>query len=383
MVLFEKKENCTGCSACVYACKQRCITMHNDAEGFWYPEVDESKCIDCGLCQRACPIITPLKTNPTVTAYAAVNTDDAVRMQSSSGGVFSLLAELVLKQDGVVFGAGFDENMSVQHMCIDNESEIGVLRSSKYVQSKIGDAYCNAKQFLDEGRLVLFSGTPCQIAGLRAYLKKDYENLICQDLICHGVPSPAVWQQYLHFRSAQAESEPTGITFRNKAHSWKKYSMHFSFANGNVYESEFTMDAYMRSFLADLSLRPSCYQCHFKTLNRHADITLADFWGVQKVAPDFDDDKGTSLVLIHSEKGANIWKQLQPYIKSQEVSLEESVQYNPSAYRASKLPVNRDAFMTEIMTSEFSYVVKKYTKQKFFIKAIRFTKRCIKRMLRL
>lgn len=212
MIQLDKKQTCTGCHACAAKCPKQCIKMISDTEGFWYPQIDEEECINCGLCERVCPIITPIKFEDPFSpmAYACYNRDEKVRLASSSGGIFTLIAEAVLKQGGVVFGAGFDEDFNVCHQCVERVEDLDKLRMSKYVQSKIGETYREAENFLKENRLVLFTGTPCQIGGLKAYLGKSYDNLITQDIICHGVPSPMVWEDYLAFRKNPTAAAPRG-----------------------------------------------------------------------------------------------------------------------------------------------------------------------------
>lgn len=231
MINIIEKSKCNGCYACATACPKRCITMTVDEEGFWYPEIDTTSCVNCDACIKVCPIetsYTPL-TKKNITAYAAMHKEDFVRLNSSSGGIFSALATYVLEKGGVVFGAGLDEEFNVVHTYVENVEDLTVLRGSKYVQSKIGEAYKEAEIFLKKGKLVYFSGTPCQIEGLLAYLKRPYENLITQDLICHGVPSPKVWREYVDYRRAEANgAKPRKIAFRAKNEGWKRYSVAFS-----------------------------------------------------------------------------------------------------------------------------------------------------------
>lgn len=282
MIEIIQKEKCSGCHGCVNACPKHCITMHPDTEGFWYPQINKEQCIACGLCEKVCPIIRKNESDDhfTTKAMAAINQDEEIRLKSSSGGVFTLIAEEIIKQGGAVFGAAFSEDFkSVHHICVDTVEGLDKLRGSKYVQSRIGDTYKQAKAFLEEGKKVLFTGTPCQISGLYAYLAKPYENLYTQDLICHGTPSPMVWKKYVEYREQKAASKTQRMFFRHKQYGWKTYAVLFEFANNTAYGKTLHEDAFMKVFLSNICLRPSCYACSFKTLHRESDLTLADFWG--------------------------------------------------------------------------------------------------------
>lgn len=276
----------------------------------------------------------------------------------------------MIDRGGVVFGAVFNDNFEVEHKYIETKENIELLRGSKYVQSKIGTSYRQVKDFLESGREVLFSGTPCQIAGLKNYLVKAYSNLLTVDLICHGVPSPYVWQKYIKFRENKAGSEISKITFRNKKMGWRQYSVSFLFTNNTEYNKIYSNDLYMTAFLKNISLRPSCYNCRFKTLNRPSDITLADFWGVQNIFPEIDDDKGASLIFINSQLGEKIYSEILDNIVYKEVDILDAVKYN-SAAKKSPLPhINREKFINDINIYTFDKLVNKYCKDRISIKLI-------------
>lgn len=220
MIKIKNKAACCGCKACAAVCPKKCIKMVTDREGFWYPEVDQSACINCGKCERVCPVLNRKKRQPRKfgrKAYAAINTDPEIRFQSSSGGIFTAIAEAIIDRGGVVFGAAFDKEFAVRQVFAETKEDLAAFRGSKYVQSDMGDAYSSVLRFLQSGRIVLFSGTPCQIGALKSFLGKEYPNLITVDLICHGVPSPMVWEKYVrHRRSLDSDSQLRTVQFRDK-----------------------------------------------------------------------------------------------------------------------------------------------------------------------
>lgn len=308
-VKIVRKADCCGCNACQQICPQKCISMVEDSEGFRYPEVDESRCTSCGLCQKICPVINaPEKDDSIISAYACYSKDSDKRIRSSSGGMFHLLADYVLEQSGIVFGAGFDDGYNVRHMAVADNAELEKLFGSKYVQSDTADTFSQIKQLLNAGNTVLFSGTACQISGLKSFLRKPYEKLITVDVLCHGAPSPLLWSNYLEEMKEIYHSQPEYITFRAKTQGWKQFSMRIEFENGSVYDRTLTEDTFLRLFLNNICLRPSCHDCKFKTLSRDSDISLGDYWGIENTHRDMDDDAGASVVIIHSQKGAELFE---------------------------------------------------------------------------
>lgn len=313
------KSKCTGCAACYSACPKGCIRMQEDNEGFLYPIVNENECIDCGLCQRICPTNVTKAPSPPKQILAIKNKQTEVRMRSSSGAVFSLLAEYVLKKGGVVFGAAFDEKWEVVHTYIERREELDGLRRSKYAQSRIGDTYTKVKKFLGDGRLVLFTGSPCQIAGLSSFLQKKHENLLMMDFVCHSVPSPKVWRKYLAELYTQITttngdknflSNIKDINFRDKTSGWKDYSFCLSLRTPRSEQTTtlripYYKNLYMNFFLSDTISRPSCSMCNQKQGRSGADITVGDYWWINAVHPKLDDDKGCSVVYIFTEKGCD------------------------------------------------------------------------------
>lgn len=308
MIEISKPRDCCGCSACVNICPKHCITMNEDNEGFLYPHVNKGKCVNCGMCEKVCPILKESKAQDPITAFAAYSKDDILRKCSSSGGVFSMLAETIIDAGGVVFGAKYDENWNVVIGSTSDKSGIAAMRGSKYVQASIGNSYMTAKKYLQEGKKVLYSGTPCQIAGLKSYLKKEFDNLLSVDLSCHGVPSPLVWRLYLNEILNTVNGAATNVLFRDKKPSWESFNftIRMDKDNGTAELSWPRLDnTFMKAFLGNLILRPSCSHCLFKEGRGCSDITLADFWGIDNIHHGLNDDKGISLVIARTNKGIN------------------------------------------------------------------------------
>lgn len=353
MININNKQNCCGCAACVQKCPKQCISLHEDNEGFLYPQVDFDSCIDCGLCETVCPFILPYDKCEPIQTLAAINKNDEIRMQSSSGGVFTLLAERVINEGGVVFGACFDDQWQVTLDYTETIEGLAAFRGSKYVQARMGDTYKQCEQFLKAGRQVLYTGSPCQIAGLHHYLRKSYDNLITCDFVCHGVPSPKVWRMYLKEVIAGANRAITDIKFRNKENGWKAFNFKLSYDEGTkttTLSSCHKENLFMRAFLGDMILRPSCHDCKAKQGRSMSDITIADFWGIQNLHPQMDDDKGTGLVLIHTQKGKEFFENLK--VKSLETNYDEVASINPAIVRSVKPHSNRDKFFAELDTTQ-------------------------------
>lgn len=355
------KELCTGCGACAASCPVGCIRMEPDAEGFLQPAVDSDKCISCNRCQKACPILnkTGLASGKTI-AYAAINEDEAVRLHSTSGGVFSMLCRWVLDREGVVFGAVYDKDFQVIHCQVDHSEDLNKLQGAKYAQSNLGDTFIRVKSNLTEGRYVLFSGTPCQVGGLLSFLDKPYDKLILVDLICHGVPSPKVWQHYIDYRRKQDADglSPVYINLRSKETGWPGYSIRFEYPDGKVYSAPNSQDPYLRGFVGNLYLRSSCHHCQFKGITRQSDFTLGDYWGVWSQLPEYHDGKGTSLVLLHSEKAHSIWNDLSSELRLSKVDPNQALTENPSALVSSACSQARALFFSRYQTEDFSALVR-------------------------
>ncbi|MDY2627561.1 MAG: polysaccharide pyruvyl transferase family protein [Lachnospiraceae bacterium] len=299
---------CCGCGACYNICPQSAISMQYDAEGFLYPRIDEKLCISCGKCRKACPSVSgQYNNNPEPDCYVAM-ADDDIRKNSSSGGMFTLFAEYVLDRAGAVCGAAYDSEFRVLHMIVNNKKDLEKLKKSKYVQSDTGRVYTEIQKLLKEGRPVLFCGCPCQVAGLRTYLGRDYEKLYTIDLMCHGAPSPGLFKKYL--QEKHGGRKITHVGFRDKDYYGWSTEMTVKYSDGTVYHGTRSVDPFYRAFLPLLSTRPHCGQCRFSVVPRQGDITLADFWGVEKYDPKYSDGKGTSILIINSPKGDAVLKEV-------------------------------------------------------------------------
>ena len=310
MIQITNKKDCSGCGACANICPKNCIRMERDEMGFAYPVVDADSCINCGRCEVVCPILNPAKENSPRAVLGAKNRDEAVRSTSSSGGTFFELAKATISRGGIVYGCALDEKLVARHIGVDTVDDLSALKGSKYVQSDVGTIYREVKKYLTEGREVLYSGTPCQIAGLKNYLGKEYDKLLLIDVLCHGVPSPGVFEDYLAYLGERFGSRPISVNFRNKEKSWKRLYFEVIFENGKRYFTFCGYDRYMSMFLNNISLRPSCYDCRFTTVNRQGDITLGDFWGIGRKYPERDDDKGISLIIVNTEKGERAYGEI-------------------------------------------------------------------------
>ena len=385
VALFNDKSACTGCHSCYNICPQKAINMVADEEGFLYPKIDSKKCVDCNLCRSVCAIHEKkdILKKSHLEAYAAVAQDKTIQQKSSSGGIFSLMAGSILHQNGVVIGARLaDDFQSVLHCAVEKPEDLELLRGSKYVQSEIGSIYRQVEQYLKQGRPVYFSGTPCQVDGLYRYLRTDYPQLYTQDLICHGVPSPLAWRKYIQEKQKCYGATVTSAFFRSKRNDWYDYSMLLQFDNGQEYCDTLRKDAFLSGFLSNIFLRPSCYNCRFKQVERAADITLADFWGIQKVYPELSDDCGTSLVLIHSEKGQALFNTIQSEAKIDPVDLDLAISHNSAAFRSVKAPACRQKFMKQIPNKNFHKLVKKAKSGSLYKRAGRMVKRILRKISR-
>jgi len=407
MIQIKKKQDCCGCQACVQRCPKQCISLIEDNEGFLYPEVNPDKCINCGLCEKVCPCKRIESYNPQPDNVLALkHNDEAIRRNSSSGGAFTAIATEILKNGGVVFGARFNEKWKVVHSYTETIEGLNAFRGSKYVQSSIGTTFLEVEQFLKEGRKVLFTGTPCQIKALYLFLHRQYENLVTMDFVCHGVPSPGIFRGYIQAclndiaRKGEKNTvslspsipfvipkrdvvipecmEVNDIRFRDKKNGWKKYSFALSLAEASAdgekiqfsLSNDITKNLYLKGFISNLYLRPSCYCCPAKGLTSGSDITVADFWGQEYNFPDFDNDRGVSCVIVNSDKGKNVIELLED-CTMMKVPFSFFYKYNPSIYKSVSLERSRYIFGRYISQSNSSFeeMIKK-AQQKSFIERV-------------
>ncbi len=439
MEIVEQKKECCGCHACYNTCPVQAIEMRSDEEGFLYPVILQDKCIQCNRCKNICPVLNKPANMPLQMAYGCYANKKEEQMSSSSGGLFSVLARKVLSENGLVCGAAYDKVQAVYHLIIDSEADLYRLKETKYVQSQIGDAFKTIKNKLEQEKIVLFSGTPCQVAGLRKYLGKEYENLLCIDLICHGVPSPEVWQRYkkeiangkeierVSFRNKNQGMSPITIdyylsdgnvikespevwqrykkeiangkeiervSFRNKNQGMSPITIDYYLSDGNVIKESYADSVYMKGFIqnlyvrpscfeckfkgtkrcSDLTLgdfwavkeyypdfdngngkgfiqnlyvRPSCFECKFKGTKRCSDLTLGDFWAVKEYYPDFDNGNGVSAVIVHSEKGRNWIEKIKSDVHILEVTTKEVACWNENLLVPAEMNQNRAEFFLQ------------------------------------
>ena len=357
MIEIYNRADCTGCSACANICPRGCITMKADSEGFLYPDVNIDMCVDCGLCEEVCPMMNKPMTHDIKGVYGAKNKDDSVRFTSSSGGMFTLFAEDILNRGGIVVGAALDENHTVKHCIVNSIDELPKLRGSKYVQSIIGDTYTKVRESLRAGKTVLFSGTPCQIAGLKKFLIKPFNNLITIDVVCHGVPSPRVYRKHLAEIASKAGEPITCVRFRDKSNGWKQGETLFFTEHSKVGAPK-RQEPYMRLFLNNIIIRPSCSDCAFNNKRSLADITIADYWGIDKQFPEFDDDKGVTLVIVNTESGKAIFESIKNKAEVITTDFAKGAEFNLAVAKSLPLHKKRGFFFTNIDNYSIDELVK-------------------------
>lgn len=311
--MITPKEFCTGCGACYISCPVKAIKMIRNYEGFFYPVIDQKVCIKCGKCKKICPISEHIKTDRLDHSYiiGCWSKNEIVRNNSSSGGIFSELAELIIKNGGIAVGAAYSRDFYVCHKVVKELKGISTLRTSKYIQSDNPyRSFPYIKEKLIENKIVLFSGTSCQVDGLYKYLGQDYPKLITCDLICHGVGSPIVFRRYLEMLEKIYHSDVSGVNMRDKSSGWHNYSIKITFRNKRIYKSSMKKDLFMRGYSSNLYLRTSCHNCKYRKFPRTADLTLGDFWRIEKWRPNLYNDLGISLVMINSNKGIDLFEKL-------------------------------------------------------------------------
>jgi coenzyme F420-reducing hydrogenase beta subunit len=362
--VFDKKEDCCGCTACQQICPTSSIEMKPDEEGFLYPEINQEACSDCGLCRKVCAFQNGYDTSNNFTSpyvYAVKHKKEDVRMASSSGGIFSAISDYILDNDGLVCGVAFDENMNVVHKIASTKEERDEFRGSKYVQSNLNNVYSEIKDLLKQNKVVLFTGTPCQNAGLKSYLhlaNAKMGNLVLCDIVCHGTPSPLLWMDHINFLEKKNNGKLIKHSFRYKKAGWRGYNVYALFDNGKNKLNSTDVKTYANIFSSDMALRPSCYNCKYCNLFRTGDITIADFWGIEKSMPDFDDNKGISLVLINTAEGQKLFENIKKNLIYKENNAKDCLQ--PNLQYPSKVSEKREQFWEDYRLNGYEYIVKKY-----------------------
>ena len=348
---------CAGCGMCEAICPSSAIQMQTDSHGFLHPTVDTAKCMDCGLCARKCPVSTLPQVSACTDVLTGYAKDETLLPASSSGAIFPVLAAEIIHRNGIVFGAAFDENFDVVHTATETLSELAALCSSKYIQSRIAvDCYSQVKKLLADGRWVYFSGMPCQVAALKSYLVREYETLITQDTACHSVPSPMVWKDYAAALEKQSGGKLTGFSFRNKMTGWESYHIHAEFDNGREFRQPAAGNPYQRGFIKGLYSRPSCFSCKFKGIERCSDITLADYWGVKGIQPEAYNPQGTSLILLHSDKGRALLESCKGKLQIT-TAADNAFTFNPAVLTPIQKPARYDEFWTGYGKTSFDELV--------------------------
>lgn len=355
---------CTGCQACRMVCPKDCISMVQKENGFLYPVIDNRVCISCGKCQKICPVANRYKDDGEVPeCYVAINKGEDIRKNSSSGGVFSEVAKKIHSESGVVFGAVFNDRQELNIVSCETWEDTKKARGAKYVQADVRDIYIDVEEALMKGKKVLYTGTSCQIGGLYAFLGHDYKNLVTMDTICHGVPSPKAWKQYKESIEKENGSKIIDVSFRCKDTGWQVYSLKMTLENGTVVKEKVTENIYMQAFMSHLTIRPSCYECSYKQVHRQADITLGDFWGIKKWNPNLDDDKGVSIVFLHSGKAKDIWNEVKERFETFEVSFSDAIKDNRSYMHSCEPSPYQKLFLERWKKQTFSKAAKIFCDQ--------------------
>lgn len=350
--------DCVGCGACANACPKNCLNMIADKNGFLHPEIKMVDCINCKACERVCPIINKkTKEDKPIPTYAVYSKNDDIRNSSSSGGLFYTVAKHIIENGGIVYGAAFDEDLYLSHKSVESLEDLHILQGSKYIQSDTKTCFKEIKNHLTANKIVLFCGTPCQVEALLCFLEKPYENLFTLDFICHGVPSPKAWQEYIKYQEKEFSSKACSVSFRDKSIGWLSYSYKITFSNNCEYLQQSYKDIYSKAFIQNISLRKSCYNCKFKTVNRNSDITMGDLWGIKTILPLITDDKGVSVAFIQSEKGNYLLEQIKEQLWLQEISSDSAIENNPSMIKSVYEHNFRDYFFQNLGKKSYESLV--------------------------
>lgn len=375
--------DCCLCKSCYNACPKDCISFTNEVKTFMYPEINKDICIKCNLCEKACPALNDAMLNAVqpIKAYAAKNVNDSIRMQSSSGGIFSSLAVQVIKNGGIVFGAQYDDDFNVKFTYVDNLEDLPKLYGSKYAQADIANSFNQAKELLDCGRTVLFSGCPCQIGGLNTFLGKKYDNLITMDFICHGILSDVLFKDYRSYLEQKHNSKIVSINFRDKSKGWENNSFKVVFADGNFEIQNGLDNIYMRCFYTNLAMKESCYSCNFRGFKSGSDFTVGDYWGAEIYHKDFIDGKGLSAITINTAKGVDFYNKIKDTIITKETTVENIAKTNKGLYISFEKHHNRNKFFEYAMQKGNAKALKKYCSVKKSDQCIKVLKGIVKKII--
>lgn len=330
MINIDSLEKCCGCAACVNACPKQCITMYSDKKGFFYPQIDANQCIHCELCEKVCPLIKKIEpVLPIMVEAVASKSVEDVKI-SSSGAVCHELSRYFIERKGVVYGAAWTDGFVVRHIRVTQKADLERIRCSKYLQSQISDIFKMVKADLANKRSVLFIGTPCQVAGLKSYLRKDYDNLVTVDFVCHGVPSQAIFNRIIADIEKHNGSIVKSVNFRSKKKSWREFGTEFHLQNGENIHIIHSKSFFFRGFMSNLYLRDCCHKCSFSNNRNCSDITVADLWGVEFVRPEMDDNTGMNLVLVRSLRGRELLEDCSCKFNRFEYDYQDALKYNPA-----------------------------------------------------
>lgn len=356
MEIFTDKNECCGCTACKNACPKNAITMQTDDEGFLYPVIDDALCVNCGICKNVCAFQNGCQKSQIQKSFAVKHKDADTRRASRSGGAFIAISDYILEKGGSVYGAAFDDDFSVKHIRAVTKEQRNRMQGSKYVQSVVGDSFARVKEDLQNGMYVLFSGTACQVAGLKRCLEKcDTSKLFTCDLICHGVPSPKIWREYLAYREKQYKGKVTNADFRDKSIGWSAHRESV-WIDGKKHMS----NGYTSLFYENEVERPCCYNCKYTSTDRPADFTLADFWGIDRVVKNFNDNKGVSLLLVNRDKAVELFDKIKEDIDFEQTDIQASIRSNPNIAHPTARPASREKFWEYYRKHGFEKTYRKY-----------------------
>lgn len=357
--MIEKIKKCTGCTACINICPKAAIQMEADDEGFLYPDINADLCIECNLCDKVCPVLQDNSASDNnLTVYAVKNKDTVAREVCASGGIFSALSYWIIERGGCVYGAAFDKNFGVIHMRAENKRALNYMSGSKYPQSVLGDTFQELKRELDNGRNVLFSGTPCQVDGLKKYLGKTYDSLYLCDVICHGVMSPRVFADFIDMLKKKYNSEVKSICFRDKKENWINQRWKYQMGSGKIKVDDTYILQLKKLYYDHLCIRPSCHECRYANLNRTGDLTIGDYWGIDSAVPEFRDSLGVSCVLVNTEKGQMLFNEISERVDFIQTPTEKCIQ--PQLEHPSECSERRDEFWQSYQINSFEQMLKKY-----------------------